>query len=300
MKNFRSSGKLLLTAEYIVLDGALALALPTQMGQKLSVEKNKQDFIHWQSFCKNKLWLDLKIDTNNWEILSANLPDRAHFIRDTLKNISKISPRNCFEQGLNFTANLEFPAHFGLGSSSTLMTNLAKWANIDAFLLNEISLGGSGYDVAVAMENSPILYQIKNEERFINKVNFLPDFRKDLIFIHLNQKQDSREGIRLYQSKPKSPALIEEFSQLTKSVLEAQNIDDFSYLMELHEENLFRFLGLEKVKNRYFSDCPVFVKSLGAWGGDFVMARKFDDYQNYFQQKGFHTIFDWEEMILDK
>ena len=40
------------------------------------------------------------------------------------------------------------------------MANLAKWAGIDAFELNEISLGGSGYDIAVAMEGTPVLYQL--------------------------------------------------------------------------------------------------------------------------------------------
>ena len=36
---FRSNGKLLVSAEYLVLDGAEALAFPTRLGQTLSVEK---------------------------------------------------------------------------------------------------------------------------------------------------------------------------------------------------------------------------------------------------------------------
>ena len=38
-QNFYSNGKLLLTAEYLVLDGAKALALPTKFGQDLEVKK---------------------------------------------------------------------------------------------------------------------------------------------------------------------------------------------------------------------------------------------------------------------
>jgi hypothetical protein len=41
-------------------------------------------------------------------------------------------------------------------------------------------------------------------------------------------------------------------------------------------------LGIETVKDKHFRDCPSFVKSLGAWGGDFVLASKFGDYKNYF------------------
>ena len=37
-KSFFSHGKLLLTGEYLVLDGAKALAIPTQQGQEMSVE----------------------------------------------------------------------------------------------------------------------------------------------------------------------------------------------------------------------------------------------------------------------
>ena len=40
MTKFKSNGKLLLTAEYLVLDGAKALALPTSFGQQLLIENN--------------------------------------------------------------------------------------------------------------------------------------------------------------------------------------------------------------------------------------------------------------------
>src|SRR5690606_4211532 len=135
------------------------------------------------------------------------------------------------------TTNLQFPANFGLGSSSTLMNNLAQWAGIDAFTLNETCLGGSGYDIAVAQEKSAILYQNK-PERNVRKIDFNPSFKNDLIFIHLNQKQNSREGINLYRSKEKSPELIEEFSEITKLVLKAKTLADFSDLMVLHESKL--------------------------------------------------------------
>jgi hypothetical protein len=36
-KTFYSNGKLLITGEYLILDGAKGLALPTKMGQNLSV-----------------------------------------------------------------------------------------------------------------------------------------------------------------------------------------------------------------------------------------------------------------------
>ncbi|HAI79638.1 MAG TPA: 30S ribosomal protein S6, partial [Chryseobacterium sp.] len=134
--------------------------------------------------------------------------------------------------------NLQFPADYGLGSSSTLMNNLADWAGIDAFELNELSLGGSGYDIAVAKAKSAILYQKTDRERIIKAVDFNPVFKNELIFIHLNQKQDSREGIEMYRAKSKSPELIEAFSWITEEVMTCENLEYFSQLMEVHERKL--------------------------------------------------------------
>ena len=242
--------------------------------------------------------MSAEIDYLNWRIIKTNLPENAEFIVNVLRNIQNLSSSHLQDKKSYFIkTNLEFPANFGWGSSSTLMADLAKWAEIDAFELNEISLGGSGYDIAVAMEGTPVLYQLNWKNREIKQVDFNPEFKDELIFVHLNQKQDSREGIKLYKSKPKSKEIVGEFSDLTERILNCKNIDEFSDLMEIHEKKVSAFLGLTKVKQQYFPDCPVFVKSLGAWGGDFVMTRKFQGYENFFHGHGFHTFFDWNEII---
>ncbi len=294
-----SHGKLLLTSEYVVLDGALALAVPTKWGQEFFVEENfdGKSLVNWTALHQGKFWLKATIDYRNGKILTTNIPESAEFILKVLmkvRDLSKIQLKG--NSSYTITTDLQFPANFGLGSSSTLMNNLAQWANIDAFELNESCLGGSGYDIAVAQEQSAILYQ-NLPERSVQKIDFNPSFKKDLIFIHLNQKQNSREGIDLYRSKEKSPDLIKEFSSLTKQVLEADNLEIFSELMILHEKKLSSFLGIETVKEKHFENCPVFVKSLGAWGGDFVMTSKFEDYEDYFLGKGFLTIINYEDLI---
>ena len=54
MQTFNSNGKLLLTGEYLVLDGAKALAVPTIFGQSLSLELIDEAKIIWSSFDENK------------------------------------------------------------------------------------------------------------------------------------------------------------------------------------------------------------------------------------------------------
>ena len=294
-----SHGKLLLTSEYVVLDGALALALPTKWGQEFFVSEHSdgKSLINWTALHQGKSWLNATIDYQDGKVLSTNIPESAAFILKVLMKVKKLSAIQLKQDSsYSIKTDLQFPANFGLGSSSTLMNNLAQWAQIDAFELNKTCLGGSGYDIAVAQEQAAILYQ-NLPERNVQKIDFNPCFKNDLIFIHLNQKQNSREGINLYRSKEKSPQLLEEFSILTKAILQVQTLEEFSELMMLHEKKLSEFLGIETVKEKHFETCPSFVKSLGAWGGDFVMSSKFSGYQDYFSGKGFTSVFSYEDLI---
>lgn len=299
MSRIFSPGKLMLTSEYVAVDGALVLAIPTKLGQELFYTENEdqKSLIFWEAYHQNQLWLNATIDYKNWKILETNDSKASEFILKTLKNVQNLSEIKLkSDTSYHIKTNLQFPSDFGLGSSSTLMNNLAEWANIDPFILNEISLGGSGYDVAVAKEKSAVLYS-RFPERVYETIDFQPNFKVELIFIHLNQKQDSREGISHYRSKPTSTELINDYSALTKKIVNSQNLEEFSELMTIHEQKLSDFLETPTVKEKYFQDCPSFVKSLGAWGGDFVLASKFGDYQDYFKQRGFSKIFSWKYLI---
>lgn len=299
MSRIFSPGKLMLTSEYFALDGALVLAVPTKLGQEFffEVKEDCESMVFWEALHQGKTWLKAVIDYKNWNIEETNIPPAAEFVLNTLKNVQQLSStRLSGDSSYHVKTNLQFPSDYGLGSSSTLMNNLAEWAAIDPFRLNTLSLGGSGYDIAVAKEKSAVLYQSVPEIKY-NKVIFDPAFKDDLIFIHLNQKQDSREAIRLYRSKIKSPELVNEFSNLTKKILLCRELENFSSLMLIHEQQISDFLEIPTVKERFFSDCPVFVKSLGAWGGDFVMSAKFDGFEDYFWGKGFTSVFNWSDLI---
>lgn len=294
-----SPGKLMLTSEYFAVDGALVLAVPTKLGQEFFFNEieDAQSIIIWEAFHQNQPWLKVIINYTSWQIIETNISASAEFILKVLKNVQALSEfKFKSNQSYHLKTNLQFPSDYGLGSSSTLMNNLAEWANIDPFHLNAISLGGSGYDIAVAQAKSAVLYKNKPTNNY-KTLKFDPIFSDQLIFIHLNQKQDSREGINLYKTKLKSENLINEFSDITTKVLNCSELNIFSELMSLHERKISDFIEIPTVKSLYFNDCPVFVKSLGAWGGDFVMSSKFPGYKDYFWGKGFTTIFDWKELI---
>ena len=58
---FESNGKILLTSEYLVLDGSMSIALPSKLTQELNVEKIDSDYLHWISYDQNKnIWYEEK------------------------------------------------------------------------------------------------------------------------------------------------------------------------------------------------------------------------------------------------
>lgn len=301
-QKFYSNGKLLLTSEYLVLDGAKALALPTKFGQDLQVQKIETPELIWKSFDENKsLWFSIAFDVSD---LNSKTKTKQENITKTLQNIlleaRKMNPEFLSEgNGYHVTTNLTFPRNWGLGTSSTLINNIAQWAKIDAFTLLKNSFGGSGYDIACAQNNTPITYQIKNYKPVVTEVNFNPVFKEQLYFVHLNKKQDSKDGIAHYKniSKNKS-AFAEEITQLTNTVLDSKSLIDFEKILLEHERIISSIIQRKTIQETLFSDYFGQTKSLGAWGGDFILATGNENTPHYFKNKGFETVIPYQKMIL--
>lgn len=297
MKTYRSNGKLLLTGEYAVLDGALSLALPTRKGQSLNVIPQENE-LTWKSYdMHNQIWFEAhNLNTDKEEFVLIN-----NTLKKILNVATEINPS--FSKELNnclVETHLEFERDWGLGSSSTLINNIAQWAKICPFELLFKSFGGSGYDIACAKHNTPILYKLEAGKPKAYPVNFNPSFSNKLFFIHLNRKQNSKEGIALYKSVKKGKTkLCSQLTEITEELLRLPSEEDFCYLLERHEEILADFLNIPTIKSLEFPYFKGTIKSLGAWGGDFVLAVGEASYvKEYFSAKGFPTVIPYCEMIL--
>ncbi|MGB5943828.1 MAG: GYDIA family GHMP kinase [Leeuwenhoekiella sp.] len=300
---FYSHGKLLLTAEYAVLDGALALALPTKKGQSLTVEPSDENGILWQSFDVNgQIWIEESVDYSeifNFS-LDAKVSDPRSRLLQLLAACRDLNPQFLTEKSrLKVSTHLEFPQDWGLGSSSTLVSNLAQWANVNPYELLEKTFGGSGYDLACAGANTAITYRRDKFEPQIKAVSFQPEFYDQLFFVHLNKKQNSRQAIAHYRNQPldEKAGFIEKVGSLTKQILQSKTLKDFCALIDEHEQVLGAVLQLKPIKEELFPDYPGSIKSLGGWGGDFVLATG-EEAPDYFQKKGFETIIPFEKMVL--
>jgi len=194
----------------------------------------------------------------------------------------------------------DFPREWGLGTSSTFIASLARWAQVNPYPVLFDTLGGSGYDIACAFAEGPILYWLDGQTPAVQPVDFQPPFADSLYFVYLGKKQDSRAGILRYRERAKGDAaLVAEVTRLTERFLAAASLADMDAIICEHESLISRALDLPRAKDLYFSDFWGAVKSLGAWGGDFVLAtsvRGEGETRGYFAGKEFGVVEMWAEM----
>lgn len=306
MKTFYSNGKLLVSGEYVVLDGGLSFALPTKFGQDLTIKEHDSNVLEWVSFDNEKqTWFTAVYHLNK---MNNAVPEKAiSTTSDTAKAVTllrilqqaKVMNPDFLTTGGIVKTQLTFPTQWGLGTSSTLVNNIAQWAKVNAFTLLWNSFKGSGYDIACAQHNSPITYQITNGEPVTTPIVFAPGFTHNLYFVYLNQKMDTKVGVAHYRTMGEEKnELIDRITDISKRLISATDLAVFETLLSAHEDLISKYLKMDKVKDLYFADYWGTVKSLGAWGGDFVLATGNEETPDYFKSKGFYTVVRYADMIL--
>ncbi len=286
-----------------MLDGAKAFALPTKFGQNLIIEEAEGQIIHWKSIDSDRsIWFEDNIPFSS--VIRKERFDDAKGIKNTLIGILheafRMNPDFITKSnGYKITTELTFPKFWGLGTSSTLINNIAQWLQIDAFELLKTSFGGSGYDIACAQNNSAIIYQLVNEKPSIECISFIPDFKDKIFFVYLNKKQNSKAAIASYYGRQGNiHQSIAKINLITESVINAKSAKEFAIALQSHEIEMSNILELQTVKEALFHDFDGVIKSLGAWGGDFVMSISKDNPTDYFKSKGFEIVVPYDEMIL--
>mgnify|MGYP001326616581 CR=1 FL=1 len=299
--NLYSNGKLLITGEYLVLNGAKALALPLSCGQSLNYKKTTNNLIKWNSYdLKNNIWYTAIIDKNSLKVIESSDYNISKRLHEILKSIRNHNPKFLTKNGYEIETKLNFDKNWGLGSSSTLISNISKLADVDPYVILNDTFGGSGYDIACCNLDQPILYSLKNGKRFIQKVDFNPVFKDNLYFIYLNKKQDSGKEIISYRNLNIYDSDIDKVTSISKQIIETKSQQEFNLLLDSHEEILSTILKRDTIKKELFSDFEGSIKNLGAWGGDFILASSLSNPSSYFINKGFNVVLSFNEMINNK
>ena len=300
-RTYHSNGKLLISGEYVVLDGALSLAIPTKYGQTLEIEPLKEHKIVWKSLDeKGLIWFEETFELHNGMLKQVQHHETSMRLIQILNAVKELNPDFLnSENGFKITTKLDFPRDWGLGTSSTLINNIAKWAKVNPYDLLNKTFGGSGYDIACAQHQKPITYKLLQGKPLVDEVNFFPDFKEHLYFVYLNKKQNSREGIAQYKANRDTSKLsISEISNITAKMIACNKLQDFELLITEHEKIISKIIKQKPVKELFLSDFNGALKSLGAWGGDFILATSQENPSSYFKSKGFDIVIPYTEMAL--
>jgi len=288
----------------LVLHGARALAVPLKRGQQMTaVPADTPGIIEWKTKVEGRDWFSAIFRLNDFEVLETSHNNTAQFISNLLQVCVLLRPE-LKDTALGHTLyhEIDFDIEWGLGSSSSLVSNMADWLDIDPWTLYRKVFRGSGYDLFCARAVGPILYRLENERPEVVPVNFKPPFSGHLFFVYLGHKQDSQESVKQFSARDfKDEKFIREVSELTDALTVAPTLDEFRTLMRAHEAVLSQLLGLPMVKQQFFSDFEGEVKSLGAWGGDFVMVASEmpeTEIRHYFRSKGMPVVFGYEQLVL--
>jgi len=304
MTDFKSNGKILLTSEYVVLDGVDCIALPTKFGQTLSVIENNSKCINWTSYdYNNNIWFKDKytISSENKIEYSSEKNNISETLLKILNALVKLNSDKINNKiGYDFVSKLSFSKDWGLGTSSTLINNLANWAKVDSYELLKLTFGGSGYDIACAGAENPIHFNNYNNKISISNSKFDPIYKENIFFIYLGNKQNSRDGIKDYKSKKNklTQDIIEQFKSINEKIVITDSLKEFEQCLTMHELLISKLIDIEPIKNRLFKDYDKgIVKSLGAWGGDFVLVTGTKNAMSYFLNKGYKTILEYSKLI---
>jgi len=295
----------MITGEYLALAGSLVLAVPLRFGQSMLVEKlpAKEPWLTWTALEQGRQWYKDVFRESGFE--PENLNDQVSArLQKLLLKASEMNPAFP-EKGFSYkiTTDTNFPLNWGLGSSSTLVSNLAWWAGVDPYKLLFSTLGGSGYDIACARSNEPVFYRFngKNSEPAVSLVGFEPPFISNLWFVYTGRKQSSAKSIESVDVAHFDGLSIERISELTMKMAKETDLEHFMRLITAHETVVARTINQEPLQAARFSDFNGVVKSLGAWGGDFCLAASAESdekIRDYFAEKGCDTVFSFSDMVL--
>lgn len=263
----------MLCGEYAVLCGALAIAFPTKFRQCMEVEyRPGTGLIHWQSY-----------DFEGFQWLRCSFhPDddcSVHALKNVLQPIQamlccvrrhrpELMPA---DQDITFRVKASFRKEWGLGSSSALIANMARWSGVDPWELMQLSFPGSGYDVAVAFHGKALTYRLAENERQIKFLEFVPAWLGDFRVVFTGKKVNSRDSVNENKSMfHKLEPFVAELDRIARGLLTAESCDEACVLLRNYESILADTLEMEPGA-RLFPSYSGTIKSLGAWGGDAIL-----------------------------
>ena len=91
---------------------------------------------------------------------------------------------------------------------------------------------------------------------------------------------------------------ILKINSLGDMIVKEKNQKKFNEMIKEHEEIISNIIYKKPIQSTLFKDFNGQIKSLGSWGGDFILASGDNETPKYFYKKGYETIIPFSEMRL--
>jgi len=274
---FSARGKIMLTGEYLVLEGARTLARPTLRRQFLHVgTQGIPGQLQWVSLdYQGKSWFEYTFRPSEPDFkLKLSQDPVAAKLWSLLDFNASLSGLDVVQPGYKVTTRLEWPRDWGLGSSSSLVVLLSRWFGSDPFVVQQDILGGSGYDIACGLSDEAIIYTLKEGQPKYQPVNTNPTFERHAAFAWLGSKADTDLAIRHFKQLVSAEDITDSIPRvdlITDTVLVSTDAQEMVEALGEHEAIIGSLIQREPIRHKHFKTFPGMVKSCGAWGGDFVL-----------------------------
>lgn len=301
--NLKANGKLLISGEYLVLNKAKSLAFPICFGQEMNVSLISEPVLKWESTENDIIWFTVSYTMSNLTIINTSDINIAEELKKLLNSARIFNPEFLSDQyGFSVKINANYSLKWGFGSSSTLISLIARWANINEFSLYRQISNGSAYDLACATEKTPIFYQLTDNKPIITQTEFGNGLKYHSLFAYLGNKQDSKQEVEFYKNNiSPTQKQIERISNLANEFSKASNADELIEIINEHELIISSILRRKTLAQQRFPDFQGAVKSLGAWGGDFALftsKKPVEELRADLKYSGIFTMFSYNELLI--
>lgn len=297
----------MLAGEYAVMCGVEALALPVKAGQWQHVWEMPAKGVSklvWQSKdADGSVWFECRIDTDIMHISETSHEEQAETLLKLLLCIKEQKPELFHHKNIRIETECEFDRSFGLGSSSTLVCNLAKWSGVNAYQLQERVLGGSGYDIAVGNLGKPLVYWRENAEPNWSAWHLPSELTREWYLAFPGQKQNSRESLNevklRLEGMQSDVALLQQMNACIHAIKTPRSLPMLEAMLEMWQALLSQRLDLPR-PYEILNLSPVrggVCKYLGAWGGDVLLVNLTFLQANETAFENMHLL-PWNEFVI--
>lgn len=307
MKSFFSPGKILLCGEYAVTLGVEALAVPVKKGQWMQVwefiSPGTEDRVIWEAKDADKqTWLNESFELPLTGV-EVNEEEQRLFLLKLLLQV----PLEFWRAGKSYRieTQLEFERNSGLGSSSSMIANFARWSGVDAQAIQTKVFGGSGYDVAVAETHKSLVFWRVDSQAHWCYWTLSQELTADWRVVFLGEKQNSRTALLSVSTALAQMAedafLMNQLQQICTSVKTANSVPMLEAGLEMWQAVLGMSLGLQ-TPYQHFGLSPIkggLCKWLGAWGGDMMLVNGTFAFENEKLLSQFRQV-AWNDLVISE